>query len=52
MSLDPSLKTKGSLAGKRSVYTRAERVLQMLAEKKLDPKADKATSLPKMRVRA
>lgn len=51
MSLDRSLKTKGSLTGKRSVYKRSERVLSMIADKKLDPKSGKAIGLPKMRVK-
>ncbi len=50
MSLDSSLKTKGNLSGKRSVLTRAERVAQMMADKKIDPKKDSAVGLPKTRV--
>ena len=49
MSLDSSLKTKGSLAGKRSVYTRAERVAKMKADKKIDTKKDGALGLRKTR---
>lgn len=50
MSLDNSLKTKGTLAGKRSVLTRAERVAKMKTDKKFDPKADRVLGLPKTRV--
>ncbi len=47
MSLDRSLRTKGSLAGKRSVLTRAERVAKMAADKKIDTKNDGALGLRK-----
>ncbi len=47
MSLDPSLKSKSSLTGKRSVLTRAERIAAMTADKKFDAKKDKALGLPK-----
>ena len=50
MSLDPSLKIRGVMTGKRSVMTRAERVATMVADKKLDPKKDKALGLPKTKV--
>jgi small basic protein (TIGR04137 family) len=49
MSLDSSLKTKGGLAGKRSVLSRAERVAKMVADKKIDTKKDGALSLRKTR---
>ena len=51
MSIDPSLKTKGKLDGKRSVLTRPERVAQLEADKKHDPKKDGSLGLPKTRVR-
>lgn len=51
MSIDPSLKIKGGLSGKRSVYTRAERVEILKAERKIDPKTGKALGLPKVRIR-
>lgn len=51
VSIDPSLKIKGGLAGKRSVYTRAERVEILKAERKIDPKNGKALGLPKVRIR-
>ncbi len=51
MSLDNSLKTKGKLAGKRNVLTRAERVQKMLETKRLDPKKDSVLGIPKTRVR-
>ncbi|MCA9287630.1 MAG: small basic protein [Phycisphaerales bacterium] len=47
MSLDPSLKTKASLTGKRSVMKRDERIAKMAADKKFDPKKDKALGIPK-----
>jgi small basic protein (TIGR04137 family) len=47
MSLDRSLKISASLAGKRSVMTRAERISKMQADKKFDPKKDKVLGLPK-----
>ncbi len=47
MSLDSSLKTKGNLAGKRSVLTRAERIAKLLEDKKIDPKKDGALGLAK-----
>ncbi len=50
MSLDSSLKTKGKLAGKRNVMTRAERIQKMIEDKKIDPKKDSALGLPKTRV--
>lgn len=50
MSLDPSLKTKGKLTGKRSVMTRQERIEKMLAEKKMTEDNKKALGLPKTRV--
>jgi len=52
MSLDRSLKTKGALAGKRSVMTRAERIEVMRAEKRIDLKKDSPLGLPKTRVKA
>ncbi len=51
MSLDRSLKTKGALAGKRSVMTRAERVESLKADKKLDTKKDSPLGLPKTKVK-
>ncbi|MBK7404462.1 MAG: small basic protein [Phycisphaerales bacterium] len=47
MSLDRSLKTKGNLAGKRSVLTRAERVSKMVADKKIDVRKEGALGLRK-----
>lgn len=47
MSLDRSLKTGGSLAQKRSVMTRTERIAKMVEDKKLDRKQGKALGLPK-----
>ncbi|MAY74797.1 MAG: small basic protein [Phycisphaerae bacterium] len=50
MSLDRSLKSAGALDGRRSVMTRAERVLALKADKRLDPKKDSALGLPKTKV--
>ncbi|MCC6951261.1 MAG: small basic protein [Phycisphaerales bacterium] len=47
MSLDRSLKVSASMAGKRSVMTRAERIAKMTADKKFDVKKDKALGIPK-----
>lgn len=47
MSLDPSLKIKGNLAGTRSVLTRAERIAKLMEDKKFDPKKDKVLGLRK-----
>ncbi|MBC7771914.1 MAG: small basic protein [Pyrinomonadaceae bacterium] len=50
MSLDPSLKTKGSMAASRSVLTRAERIGKLVTEKRFDAKKDKVLGLAKTRV--
>ncbi|HZW09381.1 MAG TPA: small basic protein [Phycisphaerales bacterium] len=47
MSMDPSLRTKGSLAGKRSVLTRAERVAKLVTDKKIDLNKDGVLGLRK-----
>ncbi len=47
MSLDRSLKTKGHLAAKRSVLTRAERITKLIEDKRLDPKNPRALGLAK-----
>lgn len=47
MSLDRSLKAGGTLAAKRSVLSRAERIAKMTADKRFDPKAGKPLGLPK-----
>lgn len=47
MSLDSSLKVKGTLEGVRTVMTRAERVQKLLNDRKLDPKKDGALGLRK-----
>ena len=51
MSIDPSLKTKGKLAGRRSVMSRPERIARLEADKKFDREKDKSLGLPKTRVR-
>lgn len=50
MSLDPSLKTKTSLTGVRSVLTRAERIAKMKDDRKFDEKKNSPVGLPKTRV--
>jgi len=50
MSLDRSLKVSGGNASIRSVFTRAERVAKMIAEKKLDGEKGAALGMPKTRV--
>lgn len=50
MSMDPSLKSKDALTGKRSVMTRAERVAALRAAKRLDEKKPRALGLPKTKV--
>lgn len=47
MSLDPSLKSKTSLTGVRSVLNRAERIAKMRENKTYDPKKHGALGLPK-----
>lgn len=49
MSLDPSLKTHGTLAGVRSVLKRSERIAKMKIDKKFDDKRS-PIGLPKTRV--
>lgn len=48
MSMDPSLKIKSGGTTNRSVYTRAERLTKLAAEKK-DPK-QKALGIAKTRI--
>ena len=50
MSLHSSLRTGGALVQKRSVLTRAERVAQLMARKKMVEDEKKALGLPKVRV--
>lgn len=50
MSLDPSLKTKGNLTGRRSVMTRAERIAALKADKKFNEKKNTALGLVKTKV--
>jgi small basic protein (TIGR04137 family) len=47
MSISRSLKLATSMAGKRSVMTRAERIQKMITDKKFDTKKDKALGIPK-----
>lgn len=50
MSLDRSLKTKGTMAGVRSVYTRAERIAKMTEAKKFESNKTSPMGLPKTRI--
>ncbi len=47
MSLDPSLRSKSSLTGVRSVLNRAERIAKMQADKKFDEKKNSPLGIPK-----
>ena len=47
MSRDRSLKVSKSMAGKRSVMTRAERISKMVSDKKFDPTKDRALGIAK-----
>ena len=48
MSLDRSLKSKGSLAKHRNVLTRTERIKILADEGRFDPESDTPTGLPKV----
>ncbi|MFT4537621.1 MAG: small basic protein (TIGR04137 family) [Planctomycetota bacterium] len=48
MSIHPSLRGVDTLTGDRSVFTRVERVQQLIKEGKLDPEG-KPYGLPKVR---
>ncbi|HPF41027.1 MAG TPA: small basic protein [Phycisphaerae bacterium] len=48
MSVDRSLKTKGSLVRHRNVLTRAERVAKLVDDEKFDITNDSPTGLPKV----
>lgn len=50
MSLDPSLRIKNSLAGVRSVMTRAERMAKLAEDGRVDPKTKPVLGLPKTHV--
>ncbi len=51
MTMDRTLKTHGSLAGRRSVLTRAERIEHLIEQDKFDPESDSPLGLPKVRVK-
>ncbi len=51
MSLDRTLKLRGTLRGSRSVLTRAERIARLTDEGKFDPEKDNPLGLPKVKVR-
>ncbi|MCG8403834.1 MAG: small basic protein [Phycisphaerales bacterium] len=48
MSMDRSLKVKGSLFRHRNVLTRAERIKQLVEEEKFDESKDRPVGLPKV----
>ncbi len=51
MSLDPSLKSKGTMGASRSVWTRAERISKLIEEKKIEAgKEAKVIGLAKTRI--
>jgi small basic protein (TIGR04137 family) len=47
MSISRSLKIATSMAGKRSVLTRAERIQKLIADKKFDKKKSNALGIAK-----
>ncbi len=50
MSIDRTLKTRGTIGGQRSVLTRPERIAKLTDEGKFDPENDSPFGLPKVRV--
>lgn len=51
MSLDRSLKSKSTMAANRSVWTRAERIAKLMADKKVEAGKDaKVIGLAKTRI--
>lgn len=50
MSLNPSLKTKGNLSGKRSVMKRAERLEKLIEDGKFKKGEQSPLGLPKTHV--
>ena len=51
MTMDRTLKTRGTLLRARSVLTRSERIAKLIEEGKFDPEEDCPLGLPKVRVR-
>ena len=51
MTIHPSLKGVNTLVGERSVLSRVERIQKLAKEGKLDPEADSAYGLPKVRTK-
>ncbi len=51
MTMDRTLKIHGSLAGARSVLTRAERIERLIEDGKFDPEKDSPFGLPKTKVK-
>ncbi len=50
MSIDRTLKSRGTIGGQRSVLTRPERIAKLIDEGKFDPENDSPFGLPKVRV--
>lgn len=50
MSIDRSLRASSGMSKTRSVYTRAERISRMIADRKMEANKPKALCLPKTRV--
>lgn len=48
MTLDPSLKTSGSLNQHRNVLRRPERIAKLMRDSKFDPETGKPLGLPKV----
>ncbi len=48
MSIDPSLKLKGGMAGHRNVLTRTERIAKLTEQGKFDAASSAAIGLPKV----
>ena len=51
MTIHPSLRGVDTLRGERSVLSRFERIQKLTKEGKLDPEADSALGLPKVRTK-
>ena len=50
MSIDKSLRLKGSLTRQRNVLTRAERIAELIRNSKFDPESGDPLGLPKVRI--
>ena len=50
MSIDKSLRLKGSLSRQRNVLTRSERIAELIRNSKFDPESGDPIGLPKVRI--